>query len=234
MVCLELRNTPPVHVSGEIGCRIDHLHAEESTQVATRIRLAFTLQSMEEFSKRKLMHSMKKRAILFTASLLALTASDLRAQVSDTETFTVTVPATLTITPPAASVSVAHDQTDNDQVFSAQQWLVTQNGSAGATVTFATNQAFTNTVATTIKRNAKLDLALASSDSGSGWAVSVASDQTDYANVTPDEVATVQAASTAPGDAAFDLTVTFITTDFSTLASGSYVTTVTGTITANP
>ncbi len=77
----------------------------------------------------------------------------------------------------------------------------------------------------------KLDLALNTSDTGSGWNVTTASDQTNYGAA--DEVATVQAVSSAPGDATLNLTVTFITTDFSTLLAGNYTSTVTATITAN-
>jgi hypothetical protein len=178
---------------------------------------------------------MNKRIILIAATLLAilLVTTNANAQVNDTETFTVTVDPVLTIVAPAASVGITHDATNGNQIFAAQRWLVTQNAAAGAAVTFSTNQAFTNTVSSSFKRDAKLDLAVFSSDSGSGWAVTTATDQTDYANITPDGVATVAAAATAPGDASLDLTVTFITTDFSTLASGAYATTVTGTITAN-
>ena len=174
-------------------------------------------------------------ALLFAASwlLVALTASNASAQVNDTETFTVTVDPVLTITSPAASVSIAHSEADTDQAFAAQSWTVAQNASAGASVSFTTSQAFTHATATTFKRDAKLDLAIATSDSGSGWTVPVASDQTDYANATPDEIATVSATATAPGDAEFNLAVTFIETNFSELASGDYSTTVTGTLTSN-
>lgn len=178
---------------------------------------------------------MNKQAVLFGVTLLAaaLAVSRANAQATDTEGFTVTVDAVLTVTAPSASVSITHDQSDLNQAFGAQQWTVQQNATAGASISFSTDQAFTHTTATTFKRDAKLDLALASSDSGSGWAVSTATDQTDYGAATPDGVATVQAASTAPGDAAFDLTVTFVTSDFSTLAAGNYTTTVTGTLTSN-
>lgn len=115
-------------------------------------------------------------------------------------------------------------------LFAPERWTVTQTSSAGATVTFTTEQAFTSTISSSLKRDARLDLALASSDTRSGRAVSVASDQTSYASAS--EVAKVQASSTAPGSAAFDLTVTFVTGDVFTLEQGDYVTTVTGTIAA--
>ena len=176
---------------------------------------------------------MNKRFVVIAATLLviALAVSEALAVIA-TESFTVTVPAVLTVTAPAASVSLTHSQTDGNQAFAAQRWTMAQNAALGASITFSTNQAFTHATATTFKRNAKLDLALFSSDAGSGWAVTTATDQTDYANVISDGVATVSATAIAPGDAALDLTVTFVTTDFSTLASGNYSTTVTGTLTA--
>lgn len=147
------------------------------------------------------------------------------------QVFTVTVPAVLTITPPVATVTITHDESDNNQAFAAQQWVAAQNSANGATISFATNQAFTHASNASHKRNAKLDLALFSSDAAASWSVSTASDQTDHAG--GDGVATVQAASTAPGDARLNLTVTFLTSDFSTLLQGNYTTTVTATITAN-
>ena len=176
----------------------------------------------------------KIKQVFVVASALAmaiLTNAQTFGQASDTELFTVTAPTVLTVTSPAASVTITHDKTDSDQVFSVQSWTVAQNGAIGASISFATDQAFTNTVTSSFKRDAKLDLALASSDTGSGWALTTSTDTTDYG--TADGVATVSAASTAPGDAASNLTVTFITTDFSTMASGDYAMTVTGTITSN-
>lgn len=178
---------------------------------------------------------MKKINKVFTAALatglVTLATSLSFGQVSDTEVFTVTAPVVLTVTAPTATIGITHDKTDANQVFAVQSWTVAQNGSIGATISFATGTAFVNTVTSSFKRDAKLDLALASSDTGSGWAITTATDTTDYGSA--DGVATVAAASTAPGDAAFNLTVTFITTDFSTMASGDYATTVTGTITSN-
>ena len=178
------------------------------------------------------MYSIKKWATSFTAAMLvaALAVPEASAQTSDTETFTVNVGAVLTITAPAASASINHDTTDANQVFPAQAWAVTQNAAAGANVTFSVSQAFTNG---TSKRDAKLDLAIASSEANAGWTVTTATDQTDYANATPDESATVAANATAAGNATFNLTVTFLDTNYSVLTTGAYSTTVTGTIAAN-
>jgi len=53
-----------------------------------------------------------------------LLASPAQAQVTDTEAFWVRVPSRMTITSPAASVLISHDETDADQAFAAQQWRV--------------------------------------------------------------------------------------------------------------
>lgn len=162
--------------------------------------------------------------------VFALAISDANAQVKATQIYAVRVPPKVAITAPSGIASLTHDRTEADQTFAPERWTVTQNSSAGAIVTFTTEQAFTSTTSANVKRDARLDLALASSDSNSGWTVSAASDQTNYASAS--EVARVQAVSTAPGNAAFDLRVTFVTGDLFTLAQGDYVTTVTGTIAA--
>jgi hypothetical protein len=167
--------------------------------------------------------------VAFVAGFLMVASA--QAQVSDTQGFTVRVPNRLTITPPAPAVSITHDETANDQTFAAQQWAVKANSRDGATVVFSTDQAFTHTADASFKRDAKLDLAIASSSGPASWTLAVASDQTDHA--ASDEIATVQAGSTAPGKADFDLTVTFITGDLDTLAEGDYSLTITGTLTAN-
>ena len=169
--------------------------------------------------------------VSFVAAFLLVSSAE--AQVSDTQGFRVRIPSKLTITPPGAEAFLLHDETDDNQVFPAQKWDVKANARSGATVSFATNQAFTHTVDGTYKADAKLDLAIASSQAKANWAVTNPSDQTDYEAAVPDEVATVQAASTRAGKATFDLTVTFITVEHDALAEGDYALTVTGTLSAN-
>lgn len=169
--------------------------------------------------------------LLFTFVACCLLVSTAQAQVSDTQGFNINVPSRLSITAPSASVSELHDGTAADHAFTTQQWEVKANARNGATVVFATDQAFTHEEHTDIKRDAKLDLSIAASSGSANWAVTVASDQTNYAG--SDEIATVQAGSDRPGKADFDLTVTFITDDIETLAEGDYDLTVTGTLTAN-
>lgn len=131
-----------------------------------------------------------------------------------------------------ADTTIRHDGTDNDQPFGLQQWEIRDNARRGATVTFETRTAFRNTtVAGTIKRDARLQMSIARQEAGGTWVVTQATDQTNYA--AGDEFAIVSATSTGRGDAAFNLFVTFVTTDFSTLRAGTYSTTVIGTVTAN-
>lgn len=144
--------------------------------------------------------------------------------------FTVRVPSNISITAPS-DILITHDQTDNNQAFPAQSWLVKGNTLAGVSVTFATNQAFTHTANAAFKRNAKLDLALGTTAGPATWNVTTATDTTNYAG--NDGVAQVAATSNGVGRANFNLSVTFITDLFDTFASGDYETTVTGTVTAN-
>lgn len=176
---------------------------------------------------------MIRRGAIPSAAMLVLASltSPAAAQQSASMVYMVRVPPRMTIAAPSGMESITHSGTDADQVFATQRWTVDQNSPAGAVVTFNTEDAFTSTITPSLKRDARLDLVIGSSESNSGWTVSLPSDQTNYASAS--EVAKVQAASSAPGSAAFDLTVTFLTGDIVTLASGDYMTTVTGTITAN-
>lgn len=160
------------------------------------------------------------------------------AQTTDTQRFTVTVPSTLSITGPADQTLI-HDTTNSNQVFSpgalpANHWAVLCNSAAGATVNLTTNTPFTHTTSNTYKRNAKLDLAVSSSDNNGAsaiWGVTTATDQTNFGGA--DNNASVQATSAMPGKATLALTVTFITNTYSTLLQGDYQIDVVGTIAAN-
>ncbi|HVL52134.1 MAG TPA: hypothetical protein VM754_11595 [Actinomycetota bacterium] len=147
-----------------------------------------------------------------------------------TQSFTLTVPSVLSITAPAG-VSQAHSGQDANQAFAAQSWAVQQNQILGATATFAVATPFVHSTAPLVKRDCKLTLAIGTSEAPAGWSVTTANDQTNHALL--DTVASVSATSTAAGNASFNLTVTFIDEDYSTLATGSYSTTVTGTVAAN-
>ena len=148
---------------------------------------------------------------------------------TDSQTFNVVVESQLSIQAPA-TVSIIHDQTDTNQVFAAQGWLARCNNGLGGTVSFSTATPFQAVVgATTYRRNAQMGLAVGTSDVGSGWATVVSS--ATATTVSP--VATVSAASTAPGDATLNLSMTFVDNNFSALPAATFSTTVTATITAN-
>ncbi len=140
-------------------------------------------------------------------------------------------PGWTTIRAPNTDASIKHDETNGDQVFRPQRWWVVSGRRRGATVTFATDQAFTHVQDASYKRDAHLDLRIGSSSRSARWRVTVASDQTNHA--TSDENAIVQAECDRAGWARLDLTVTFVTDDQDSLAQGDYILNVTGTVTAN-
>jgi hypothetical protein len=139
----------------------------------------------------------------------------------------------LRITPPATAATLKHDETDADQSFAPQRWAVASTHKRGARVVFSTEHAFTHTADPTIKRDARLDLAIASADWKARWRITVARDQTEHAAAVPYETASVQAESRKKGAATFDLRVTFLTDNYDSLAAGEYGLTVIGTLTAN-
>lgn len=150
---------------------------------------------------------------------------------TDQQRFRVRAPFRLIVISGAPDVSIVHDQTDNDQVFPPQPWLVRGTWPFGVTVTLATSQAFTHTTATTLKRDARLDLRIVSTQGFAQWRVDAPTDRTQYAS--GDERAVVQASSNFIGRAELALTVTFLTVQFADVAAGDYELTVVGTATAN-
>ncbi|TWU61918.1 hypothetical protein [Crateriforma conspicua] len=167
---------------------------------------------------------------IVAALIVVASMTTANAQTSDTQKFTVTVPSSIAIIAPD-NVNLIHDESENDQSFLPQSWIVKGNSSAGVTATFATAAAFTHTNTPSEKRDVALGLAVGSSIGGATWTVAQSSDQTDYVN--NDEVATVQVSSDGFGTANMDLSVTFITDGFGTFLAGDYETIVTGTITSN-
>ena len=175
-----------------------------------------------------------------TFSLIIVTSLSQVAmgQTTDTQTFTVTVPSSLSIIAPDDQF-LTHDTTDNGQVFNpgtdtANHWAVLCNSAAGATVNLTTLTPFTHTTNSSYQRDAQLDLAVSSSDNNGGsavWTVTNPTDVTDYLG--SDDNASVQATSAAPGKATLALTVTFVTDTYSTLLQGDYQIDVVCTIAAN-
>jgi hypothetical protein len=172
---------------------------------------------------------LRNRILLCSLASLACLSSTLHAQTTGTQNFTVSVPSSISITAPTAA-SITHDQTDNPQAFPAQTWLVKGNNLAGVNVTFETGSAFVHATDNSFKRNAKLDLAVGTTQGPATWTVGTATDTTNYAS--NDGVAQVTASSNGVGRANLNLTVSFLTEEFGTFAAGNYVTTVTGTVAA--
>ena len=162
-------------------------------------------------------------------ALVALSVSNVSAQVSDDQLFRVTVGPSVTITAPTTDPVITHDETDNDQDFAAQNWTITCNNATGANVSFETDQAFTHTSDGSYKRDASLNLTKVSGDA---WTVTTSDATTDYDGPTG-EVVSVGAASTTAGAASFNLNVSFVEETFTDLAAGDYEMTVTGTLTPN-
>lgn len=162
--------------------------------------------------------------------LLASSASTAMAQSTASQRFTVTVPSAISITAPA-NASLTHDETENNQFFPAQNWIVRGNSLAGVTVSFSTGSAFQHTTDVNARRDASLGLTVNSSVGSAAWVVNQGSDTTDHAN--NDGIATVQVSSNGFGLANLDVTVGFITNEFGSFPAGDYETTVTGTVTAN-
>jgi hypothetical protein len=169
---------------------------------------------------------------LLAAGILSGT-SGADAQERATQAFTVRIPPRISVAPPAPTATLSHDGTDRDQVFAAQRWNVSANSQSGATVTFSTDQAFTNTGNAEAKRDAQIELAVSSPEHSAMWTVAVGSDRTHYQGAVPDERATVRAVSSRPGQATFDITVTFLEDADEPLVEGVYGLTVVGTLTAN-
>ena len=163
-------------------------------------------------------------AILLSAPLVA------SAQ-SANQGFTVVVPGRMAIAVVNPTVTHNHDETDDDQALTAEQWTVKGNKANGVTVTFSTTSAFTNTTDTSYKNDVTLALATASTTGPATWTIDTATDTTNYG--ASDEIATVQASSDKPGRATFNLSCTCMVGSFWDMLEGNYQMTVTGTVTAN-
>jgi hypothetical protein len=145
--------------------------------------------------------------------------------------FRVSIPSRMIVSAPTKMLTTSKIGSDGNQVFAGQRYTVSANSIRGANVSFSADRAFTNTVDPLLKRDVRLDLAIASSDGPASWALQILRDQTNYA--AGDEVATVKAASQRPGNAAFELTITVIMDSDSHLAEGDYEMNIAVSLTAN-
>jgi hypothetical protein len=150
----------------------------------------------------------------------------------DDQRFQVTVPSRLTIVAPVADPVQIYGGTGNANIsFPRQDWVVGTNSLSGATVVLQTATCFHHTTDTLTKRDGRLELRVNSTSGPGLWAVTRASDTTNYA--LGDEDAIVQAISNKIGEAQLGLTVTFMTGIGADLTEGDYALTVIGTVTAN-
>ncbi len=172
---------------------------------------------------------MKIRGLFVAVSLLLVSASAAQAQTAS-QAFRVVVPSSLAIVAPAGQ-SLTHDQTDNNQTFGRQRWTVKGNVNNGVAVTFAANTPFIHESNGAMRRDAQLNLELAGFNGPANWTITTPADATNIGG--GDNDARVAAASNGVGKANFDLTVTFVTGEFGTFASGNYNLTIVGTVAAN-
>lgn len=170
-------------------------------------------------------------AMLFATVACGLETKTVHAQTTGTQTFTVTVPTSISITPPNSGVTLTHDTTNNNQVFPPQAWIVRGNVGAGVNVNFTANAPFVHTENASFKRDLQLAVAVGAFQGPATWTVTNATDLTNY--TANDETASVSVSSNGPGRANLNLTVSFITDEFGTFADGNYVSTITGTVAAN-
>lgn len=134
------------------------------------------------------------------------------------------------IVAPAAQ-SVTHNGTDGPQAFPEVAWQLHSGlDPLGYTVQWSSSP-FQHTSRESLKADCKLQIRILASAGSANWTIASPSDQTDYAG--GDQSAVVAAQSVAEGDGEVGLTVTFLDGDFSKLGAGSYMLTVTGTITSN-
>ncbi len=172
---------------------------------------------------------MKIRGLFVATSLFFLSTNGLQAQTAS-QAYRVVVPSSLAIVAPSGQL-ITHDQTDNNQTFGRQRWTVKGNVNNGVAVTFAANTPFIHESNGAMRRDAQLNLELAGFSGPASWTVTTASDTTNIGGGDTD--ARVSATSNGVGKANFDLTVTFVTGEFGTFASGNYNLTVVGTVAAN-
>jgi hypothetical protein len=168
-------------------------------------------------------------AALAIAAVLFVAPQGASAQAvdSDSQFFIVEVAPVIAISAPAFPAIIAHDTTDTNQAFATQTWSAITNNTTGATINWVITP-FANGLT---QRNARLTAGVASSDASAAWAMTTATDDTDYLSATPNGL--VSAASEGPGAGTFGLNVVFLDSDYSQLPAGTYTSLVTGTITAN-
>lgn len=171
-----------------------------------------------------MLQKVSKLAAVMAVATVMTSASSLFGQVNSSQTFTVTVGSDLSVTPPSGGNAIlAHDQTVSNQDFAAGgtdvDWHVLSNSGNGATIG-----------PNVYTRNLYFEIVETSVPSGV-WAVSGSPNFTS-SSLSP--TATLQSTSTGQGNASFAVNARFIDNNYSLLPAGTYVMTITGTVSANP
>lgn len=167
--------------------------------------------------------------LIIAPLLICLLTGTAAAQTHAQQTYRVNVPIRAVIAAPAQTPQLVHDETQADQIFSAQTWTISGNAGAGVDVSFAATTPFQHATEP-VQRNAGLALELGESAGPAAWSLETASAQTDYERGV--DSAVVSASSNGVGRAQLSVTVSFITDAFGTFPTGNYTTTVVGTVTA--
>lgn len=175
---------------------------------------------------------MFKKLALAIALTVGCSTIAMAQDATDSQKFRVRVPTSISITAPT-DVEINHDESDNDQAFPSQDWVVKANVLGGVLVAFEAQSPFTHTVDNSFKRDAKLTLSLGATLGPAEWTVTQATDTTDYQAGGDSLKAAVTASSNGVGRATFGLAVEFITDNYGTFAAGDYESTIVGTVTAN-
>lgn len=162
-------------------------------------------------------------ALLFVIAFATNSIADTNAS----QTFRLAVPSSSTVTPPSQQTITA-TEIDGDLTFAPQTWIVQGNAMEGIVVDFGVQYAFRHTDDPTLKNDALLEVAIASTTGVANWTVNKSSDATNV-NLN-DEEASVQIASDGVGVANVELSVTFKYDPQRVLASGPYELTLMSTI----
>lgn len=153
------------------------------------------------------------------------------ADMTASQSFVVSVPATVDVVTPEETAITAIDDFDastGERVFAAQIWSVTSNTDAGVAFTCSVAEPFTHQSDPSIKTDAGLSVAVISQSGPASWNVSQSSDQTSHAS--GDTGAAVQVTSNNHGTAEIGLTVAFVPISPDHVAQGVYSATVVCTI----
>ena len=156
-------------------------------------------------------------------------SGEVKGQDSHSQFYTVSVADGISITAPGGVV-IAHDLTLSNQVFPEQTWTAYTTNTAGATVSLTLTK-FQHQTFSFFNHNSRIRLRIAQSDPTANWVTIVDRDRTFGGFFSSGDTAVVSAESFGPGAGELGITVSFLQGGLGFVISGSYVATLTGTIT---